>query len=172
MRPVVALAVVFGQLSLLAFGGANAILPDLHRQVVDQGWMNGQEFAALFALAQAAPGPNMMVFSLIGWRVAGLTGALVATVAIILPAAILTYFTSGLWFRLRDRPWRKAIQAGLTPVTIGLVVASAALVTASTTVNWRTGLISAAVAGTMYFTKTHPLALLAGAAAIGAIGFA
>jgi chromate transporter len=172
MNPTVALALLFGQLSLLAFGGANSILPDLQRQVVGQGWMSGHEFAALFALAQAAPGPNMMVVSLIGWRVAGLSGALVSTIAIAGPTSVLTYLTAGAWFRLRDRPWRKAIQAGLLPVTVGLVMASAALITASTILGWQTGIIAAAVAGLVYFTKFHPLPILAGAAALGALGFA
>ena len=170
MSPVLALAILFGQLSLLSFGGANSILPDLQRQVVGQGWMTGHEFAALFALAQAAPGPNMMVVSLIGWRVAGLPGALVSTVAIAGPTSILTYLTSGLWFRWRDKPLRKAIQAGLLPVTIGLVMASAALITVSTTLDWRTGLITAAVAAAIYFTKWHPLLVLGGAALLGAVG--
>ena len=172
MSPVVALGLLFGQLSLLAFGGANSILPDLQRQVVGQGWMSGHEFAALFALAQAAPGPNMMVVSLIGWRVGGLAGALVSTAAIAGPSSVLTYLTAGAWFRLRDKPWRKAIQAGLLPVTIGLVMASAALITKSTTIDWRNGAIAAVVAGLIYFTKYHPLLILAGAAGIGALGFA
>ncbi len=172
MNVVVALGLLFGQLSLLAFGGANSILPDLQRQVVGQGWMSGHEFAALFALAQAAPGPNMMVVSLIGWRVGGLSGALVSTIAIATPSSVLTYLTAGAWFRLKDRPWRKAIQAGLLPVTVGLVMASAALITKSTTLDWRAGLITAVVAGLIYFTKFHPLLVLAGAAALGAAGFA
>jgi len=172
MSPVLALGLLFGQLSLLAFGGANSILPDLQRQVVGQDWMSGHEFAALFALAQAAPGPNMMVVSLIGWRVGGLSGALVSTVAVAGPSSVLTYLTAGAWFRLRDKPWRKAVQAGLLPVTVGLVMASAALITVSTTLDWRTGLITAAVAGLIYFTKFHPLLILAGAAALGAVGLA
>ena len=172
MNPTIALALLFGQLSLLAFGGANSILPDLQRQVVGQGWMSGQEFAALFALAQAAPGPNMMVISLIGWRVAGLSGALVSTVAIAGPTSVLTYLSAGVWFRLRDRPWRKAIQAGLLPVTIGLVMASAALIAKSTTVGWRAAATTVAVAGLVYFSKFHPLLILVGAAALGALGFA
>ena len=171
MSPVLGLALVFGQLSLLAFGGANSILPDLQRQIVGQGWMGGHEFAALFALAQAAPGPNMMVVSLIGWRVAGLPGALVSTLAIAGPTSILTYLTAGLWFEWRDKPVRKAIQAGLLPVTIGLVMASAALITKSTTLDWRTGAITVAVAAAVYFTKWHPLLILAVTALAGAVGF-
>ncbi len=167
------LAGVFGQLSLLAFGGANSILPDLQRQVVDsQGWMSAHEFAALFALAQAAPGPNMMVVSLIGWRVAGLSGALVSTVAVAGPSSALTYLVAKVWFRFRDNRWRKAIQAGLLPVTVGLVMASAALMTRSTTLDWRTGLITAGTAALILFSRLHPLLVLLGAATLGAVGLA
>ena len=171
MSTLITLALVFGQLSLLAFGGANSILPDLQRQVVgDHAWMTGHEFAALFALAQAAPGPNRRVVSLIGWRGAGLGGTLVATIGVALPSSVLTYVASGYWFQFRDRPWRKAIQAGLLPVTIGLVAASAALITATTTLDWRAGLVTAVAAGVIYFTKYHPLLILGGAAALGAVG--
>lgn len=88
---LVALALIFGELSLLAFGGGNTILPEMQRQVVDvQGWMSARDFAALYALAQAAPGPNMMVVPLVGWHVAGLPGLLVASVAKFGPSSLLT----------------------------------------------------------------------------------
>ena len=78
MHDLIALALMYGQLSLLAFGGANAVIPEMQRQVVDvHHWMTAQDFAAMFALAQAAPGPNMMVVGLVGWRVAGVAGAVV-----------------------------------------------------------------------------------------------
>ena len=77
MSTLTELALVYAQLSLLAFGGANAVIPEMQRQVVDvHHWMTAREFAGLYALAQAAPGPNMMVVSLVGWRVAGVLGRL------------------------------------------------------------------------------------------------
>jgi chromate transporter len=165
------LAVVYGQLSLLAFGGANAVIPEMQRQVVEvHRWMSAQQFAAMFALAQAAPGPNMMVVSLVGWRVAGLWGALVTTVAVAAPSSALTLIVSGLWFRFRDATWRKALQAGLQPVTVGLIMASAALLIHSTVTDWTTA-AAAIVAGLAFiFTKLHPMLILALAAAAGAIG--
>ena len=76
MGTLLALAAIFAQLSLLAFGGGNTILPEMQRQVTQvHPWLTPQEFAALFALAQAAPGPNMLISTLIGWRIAGLAGA-------------------------------------------------------------------------------------------------
>ncbi len=89
MSTLAQLAVIYGQLSLLAFGGTNAIIPEMQRQIVDvHHWMSAREFAALFALAQAAPGPNMMVVSLVGWRVAGFWGALVTTAAVAAPSSV------------------------------------------------------------------------------------
>ncbi len=165
------LAVVFGQLSLLAFGGANAVIPEMQRQVVDvHHWMNAREFAALYALAQAAPGPNLMVVSLVGWRVAGVPGALVATGAVALPAAVLTWLVSGAWYRFRNAPWRKAVQAGLQPVTAGIIMASAALLIRSTAVDWQAAAVVVVAAGMFIFTKLHPLLILGAAAVAGAVG--
>jgi chromate transporter len=171
MTTLLALALVFAQLSLLAFGGTNSVLPEMQRQVVDvHHWLDAPEFASMFALAQAAPGPNMMVVSLIGWRVAGLSGALVTTIAVSLPSSVLTWLVAGTWHRFRDAPWRSAVQAGLRPVTVGLVTASAALLIRSTTVGWGTAAIT--LAGTVVFlaTRIHPLLVLGIAAAIGASG--
>ena len=79
---LVALAMIFTELSLLAFGGGNTILPEMHRQVVEvHHWMTAQEFGAMFALAQAAPGPNMMIAPLVGWHVAGWSGVLVTSLS-------------------------------------------------------------------------------------------
>jgi chromate transporter len=171
MSALAGLALVFAQLSLLAFGGTNSVLPEMQRQVVVQhNWLGAAEFAAMFALAQAAPGPNMMVVSLIGWRVAGIPGALVATAAVALPSSALTYLVSGTWHRFRDAPWRRALQAGLRPVTVGLVTASAALLIGSTTLGWGTAAVTLAASILFLATRLHPLLVLAAAAAIGASG--
>ena len=171
MSDLTELALVYGQLSLLAFGGANSIVPEMQRQVVDvHHWMTAHEFAALFALAQAAPGPNMMVVSLVGWRVAGVWGALVTTAAVATPSSILTLLVAGIWYRFKDAPWRKAIQAGLLPVTAGLIMASAALLIRTTTVDWTAAAVTVVAASLFIFSKLHPLLILAGAAVAGAIG--
>ena len=171
MNRLAELAVVFAQFSLLAFGGANAVLPEMQRQVVDvHHWMTARDFAALFALAQAAPGPNMMVVSLIGWRVAGLWGALVTTAAVMAPSSILTLLVSGVWYRFKDAPWRKALQLGLQPVSAGLIMASAALLIRSTTVDWPAAVVTAVAAALFIFTKLHPMLILGAAALAGAAG--
>jgi chromate transporter len=165
------LALVFGQLSLLAFGGGNSVIPEMQRQVVEvHHWMNAHEFAALFALAQAAPGPNLMVVSLVGWRVAGVAGGLVATAAITAPSSVLTLLVSGVWYRFRDAGWRRALQAGLLPVTAGLVMASAALLIMTTAVDWTAAAVTVLAACLFVFTRVHPLLVLAGAALAGVVG--
>ena len=125
------LAAIFAQLSLLAFGGGNAVLPEMQRQVVEvHGWMDAAAFTSLFALAQAAPGPNLMICALIGWQVAGLPGAALSMLGIVGPASVLTGVTVSVWDRFRAAPWRRAVQAGIVPVTVGLVCASASLIVA------------------------------------------
>ena len=164
------LAALFGQLSVLAVGGVAPVLPEMQRQVVDvHRYMDRTTFAALYGLAQAAPGPNMMVSTLVGWRVAGVPGALVATAAMIGPSSVLTYATARLWHRFRERPWRRAVQAGLVPVTVGLVAAGAALLAASTTHGWLTAAVTACTAAVLVGTRVHPLWLLAAGAAAGAL---
>src|ERR1700686_3357213 len=102
--PLLRLALIFLQMSLLAFGGANAILPEMQRQVVDVNhMMDTHTFAALFALAQAAPGPNMMVISLIGWHVAGLSGAILTMVCVAGPSSGLAFVVARAWHRFRDK---------------------------------------------------------------------
>jgi chromate transporter len=168
-----ALAAVFSQVSLLAFGGTSATLPEIQRQVVDaHHWMSAREFASLFALAQAAPGPNMMVVTLVGWRVAGIWGALVATAAVAAPSSVLTFLVSRVWYRFRNAGWREVLQAGLQPVTAGLIMASAALLIRGTVADWRLGVVAVAATGLLVLTRLHPLLILGSAAVAGAIGLA
>ncbi len=165
------LAGIFGQISLLTIGGLAPVLPELQRQVtVVHRYMDQPTFAALFALAQAAPGPNMMVSTLIGQYVAGVPGGLVATGALIAPSSLLTYVTARLWHRFRERSWRRTVQAGLVPVTVGLIAASAALLFTATTQGLLTACITGASAVILVTTRWHPLWLLAAGAALGAVG--
>lgn len=167
-----ALAVMFTQLSLVAFGGGNTILPEMHRQVTDvHHWLTDADFAALFALAQAAPGPNMMVVPLIGWHVAGVAGMLVSTVAIFGPSSVLTAVALRLWRRFKANEWRRAVQAGLVPVSVGLVTASAVLIVQAADRTWILLAISAGVALVATKTRLHPLWLLAAGAVVGWSGF-
>ncbi len=166
------LAAIFAQLSLLAFGGGNTVLPEMQRQVVDvHGWMSPTAFASLFALAQAAPGPNLMVCALIGWQVAGVPGALVSMAGICGPSSLLTIAVATLWERFRGARWRQVVQAGLVPVTIGLISATAGLICLTADTDLALAAITLAVGVLAFRTKLHPLWLLGGGAAVGmAIG--
>ena len=125
MTIILQILMTFGILSLVAVGGANAVLPEMHRQLVElRGWLDDATFAQLYALAQAAPGPNILVASVMGWRIAGAGGMAAATFGMLVPAAVLAWFVAGLMHRLRGAPWLKPAQGGLVPVAIGLILAA------------------------------------------------
>lgn len=171
MPTLLALALIFGQLSLLAFGGGNTILPEMQRQVVEvHHWMSAREFSALFALAQAAPGPNMMIVPLVGWHVAGWAGLVVTSAAKFGPSSLLTGTALHLWERFKSHPWRRIIQQGLKPVTAGLVAASASVITEASAHTVVLMVITAVTATATITTRCHPLWLLALGAIIGLSG--
>lgn len=166
-----AIALQFAGLSLVAFGGANAVIPEIHHQAVDvRHWMTDQDFASLFAIAQAAPGPNFLVSTLVGWKAAGLAGALVATAAMCGPSCILTFWVAKVWDRYRETGWRMAVGAGLAPVTVGFVFSSAFVLTRAADRSWRLALVTVASAAIAYFTKLNPLWCLLAAGALGLAG--
>lgn len=161
----------FAALSLMAIGGANAVLPDMHRQFVElTGWMSSAEFVALAALSQAAPGPNVLIVSLLGWKVAGLSGALVATAGMCIPSSLLTFCFTRFWQRFPQARWRAVVQAGLGPITIGLILASGYVLTRAADHDWIGYGISATTAVLAVRTSIHPLWLLAAAGLLGLTG--
>jgi chromate transporter len=165
---LLSLASIFSQLSLLAFGGGNTILPEMQRQVVEvHHWMTAEDFSALFALGQAAPGPNLMIVTLVGWHVAGFYGMLVTSLAKFGPSSLVTIAMLHVWDRFKDKPWRRHVQAGLMPVTAGLVAASAALIAHASISNGLLAAITAITAVVALKTKLHPLWLLFGGAIAG-----
>jgi chromate transporter len=166
------LAAQFFVLSLLSFGGANAVIPEIHLRVVEtKHWMTDADFAQLFALSQAAPGPNVLIVSLIGWKVAGVVGGVVAMLAMSGPSSLLTYAVAHAWERFRDAPWRIAIQRGLAPVTVGLILASGYILIRTADHSWGAYAITAATLLLSLRTRLHPLLMLGAAAAAGALGF-
>ena len=166
------LAGTFVMLSLLAVGGINTVVPEIHRIAVDaQGWMTDSQFLNLYAISQAAPGPNLIVVTLVGWQVAGWVGATVATLAIVVPSAVLTYLVTLTWNRFREARWRKAVQAGMIPVTVGLIAAAAFVIAVTVSDgNWRLLAVTVATAAVIVLTKVHPLIPLAVAGAVGYAG--
>ncbi|MDB5040662.1 MAG: chromate transporter, partial [Candidatus Eremiobacteraeota bacterium] len=121
------LALVFAILSLLGFGGGNAIIPQMHADVVERyHWITSAEFTQFFALGKLAPGPTTTMAALVGYAVRGALGALVATVAIFVPAAIVVYAVGHGWERLRGNPWRERFARAVAPIVLGLIWAGVA----------------------------------------------
>ena len=167
---LLSLALVFTQLSLLAFGGGNAILPEMQHQVVEvHQWLSASEFSAMFAMAQAAPGPNMMIVPLLGWHVAGPAGLLITSLAKFGPSSIITIFALKLWNNFKDHPLRERFEKALKPITVGLVLVSAYIIADASAQNWL--LIGIVIIGTIMslFKKVHPLWVMAFGAITGAI---
>src|SRR5438067_1311071 len=114
---LIALGVVFAPLSLLSFGGGNAVIADIAQQAIQvQGWTSERQFADLFALSRAVPGPGSMLAALIGWKAAGIGGATVATIAFYVPSAALVLAVARLWARWRGSVWHTAVERGMAPV--------------------------------------------------------
>lgn len=169
--PLTALALQFLSMSLFAIGGANVLLPEMNRQVVEvHGWMTDAQFTQLFAIAQAAPGPNMLVVTLIGWTVAGFWGAMVTTFAMVGPTCIVAYFAGGIWHRFREAKWRRVIQSGLVPLTIGLIAASGVVLAEGAARTWSTAAFIAVTALALSLTRISPLWMLAAGGTLGALG--
>jgi len=112
----------------------------------------------------------MMIVPLVGWHVAGWQGVLVTSLAKFGPSSILTGIVLKVWQRFKDRPWRRIAQAGLVPMTVGLVAASAALITEASDHTWSLAVITAAVALITFTTRIHPLWVLAAGALAGLSG--
>ena len=126
---LLALVMVFAPISILSFGGGQATIPEMQRQtVVMHGWLTDVQFADIYAISRAAPGPSTLIVALIGWQVGGFLGALVATLAIFVPSSLLMYAASSWWLRNEGSVIRKAIEQGLAPIAVGLVFAGAVIV--------------------------------------------
>lgn len=169
-NPVLTLAWTFGLMSLFAVGGANAAIPEMHRVAVEvQHWMTDKQFADVFAIAQLSPGPNVLIVTLIGYSVAGIAGALAATLAMCVPTALLAYGVSRFLTRSSHARWPAIVQAALVPLSIGLMGASALILALTSDRTWVAGLLTAASAVLAFATRLNPLwLLLAG----GILGFA
>ena len=158
----------FALLSFVAFGGATALLPELYRVVVENHrWMDATTFAHLYAIAQAAPGPNVLVVSLVGWKVAGVPGAIVSLIGICLPSSLLSFWVARWWQQARGSRLTTAISSGLAPLTVGLIGAGVAMMAGSHPPSPAAGLLLAGCALLSWRTRLNPLWLLAAGAAAG-----
>jgi chromate transporter len=155
----------------VAVGGPSAILPDIHRYVVEvHHLMTSAQFAEIYTLAQVAPGPNALYVTLIGWQLAGWAGAAAATLPLLVPASTLTLIVAHLSERYPNAPIGHAFRRGLAPITIGLMFASASILTRAANHDWRGYLITLITVALVLRATWNPLWLLAAGALAGIVG--
>ena len=178
-------------LSLLAVGGAIGTAPEMHRYlVVDRRWLTESQFNGSIALAQAAPGPNVLFVALMGWNVGlnagggaaagwrayGLAGAgaVVTMLGMLLPSGVLTYTATRWAHRNRTRRSVRAFKAGMAPIVIGLLLVTGWLLSAAhdqPARDWRLWLLTAAATLVVWRTRLHLLWLIGAGAVLGALGW-
>jgi chromate transporter len=169
-NPVFALALTFATMSLFAVGGANSAIPEMHRIAVDVNhWLTDKQFTDVYAIAQLSPGPNVLIVTLIGYSVAGILGALVATLAMCVPTAVLALIVSRFLTRSSQSRWPSIIQAALVPLSIGLMGASGFILARSSDRTVVAVLVTVGAAVLAPVTKLNPLWMLVVG---GCLGFA
>ena len=128
---------LFGMLSLLSIGGGNVVLPEMHMHAVNgRHWLTNSQFADLFSISQTAPGPSILIVSMVGYgaglQAGGIPGAIIggviSMVAMVVPAATFVYVVTLFWQRAQESNWRIAVEKGFAPLTVGLILAVLALI--------------------------------------------
>ncbi len=158
------IAAMFAVLSLLAFGGGAAVLPDMQHQAVDlHHWVTAREFLDMFALSRAVP-PGSMIVVLVGQRAAGVAGGLVALLAMFGPSSLVAFAVARLWHRAGGAAWRETLEQALAPVSVGLTIASGIALARSTEHDWAAYAITAAAMLLLVFTRLHPLVVMSAGA--------
>ena len=166
-----ALGLHFALLSMMAIGGVSSILPDMQRYVVEANhWLSGRQFADAYALGQAIPGPNMMFVTLLGWQLAGWSGAIVATLAIVGPPILLTIGVTRLTARNPDAPLGRAIRGGLGPIAIGLTLASGWILARSSDHDLPAAVLTLLTVVLVLRTRLNPVWLILAGAIAGMTG--
>ncbi len=165
----------FLTLSLLSIGGAISTVPEMHRFLVDRtGWLTEAGFTSSIALAQAAPGPNVLFVAVLGFNVAGLQGAAAAMAGILLPSTVLTLVATR-WMRAnRGHLALRAFSAGLMPLTLGLVFATGWLLALpfvrEDSHRWGPLALMAATIGLTLKTRLALVWMVLGGGVLGAMG--
>lgn len=166
-----ALFLHFLSLSVFATGGAISLASDMHRYVVDRhGYITHEQFVDSIALAQAAPGPNILFITVMGWQIAQLPGALATTLGIALPALVFPVIVSRLSRLAQFERVLQALKRGLGPVALGLMTATCFLLVRQLPGHWWQGL--AIAGGTLLLlttTRLPPAAPILGAGVLGAL---
>ncbi len=181
----------FASLSLLAVGGAITTVPDMHRYLVNERhWLTEAQFTSSIAMAQAAPGPNVLFVALMGWNIGvnaggglaagpaawgwALFGVTVSMLGILLPSTTLTFIAARWGHQNRERRGVRAFKTGLAPIVVALLIATGCILAASlgkTLAHWHVWLLAFAAAMVVWRTKTHLLWLLGAGGLLGWLGW-
>lgn len=152
---------VFAPLSFLTVGGGQSIIPAIYHQSVEvQRWIDNSQFLDLFALSRLTPGPKSLLVTLIGWQAAGWAGAIIASVAIFLPSAVLVYFLARVWKRFEHAVLVQAIEAGLIPVAAGMILAATGIILNAAEGGFWAWAVALSSAGLLLSTRISPFVLL------------
>ena len=170
---VAALWLHFSLLSMLAVGGANTTAPDMQRWLVGQhGWMTDAQFTTGVAIAQAAPGPNILFVAVMGWQVAGVAGVLASMIGIMGPSSLLAVAVGRFGQRRADSLALRAFTAGLTPLTLGLLLSTGWVLTEPIRHEWMAAVLVLGTVVVSVRTKLSPMWLIAVGAVVGAVAAA
>jgi len=166
------IAAHFALLSLMAVGGGVIMLaPEMHTYVVDiHKLMTSEQFAAAYTLAQAAPGPNLLYVTLVGYQIAGWSGAIVTTLAVIVPPSLMTLAFIKVSARHSESLILRAVQEGLAPLSVGMLFAGAWVLGKASILNWQ-GIVLALIATALSArTRINPVLLIGAGALVGMLG--
>jgi len=165
---VLALLWVFGALSVMAVGGGTAVLPEMKQLVVTHNqWLTDEQFGQIYSLGQLAPGPNMLMVAVIGQHVAGWAGAAAALLGFFAPAGLIMFFCGLYWDRFADSPWKVAVQRGLAPLTIGLMLAGTWVLAKTVILGPSTAAIAVVVTVILLLKHVNPALLIFGGGIVG-----
>ena len=172
MNQILALARAFAYLSLLTIGGGMAAFPEMKILTVEvHKWLTFPQLIHLYSVGQMAPGPNMMMIVPIGEWAGGVLGAIVVALAFFGPTAVLTFIVGRLWNKLEKWPWRRSIQQGLAPVSIGLLLAGCFTMAKGAIFGLETATIAVVVLLILLNYKINPALLILVGAVIGVFSF-
>lgn len=164
------IAVSFFFTALISVGGISTMIPEIHRQVVEMhGWMTNEQFATAFAISQVAPGPNILLMTMMGWRIAGWEGLIVATLSTIIPTSMIALMAGRAEERIEHARWYAMTKRALPPLVVGLICASALITAQAAISNWLGVALAAGVAVYTGTTRTNPLVPLSAAVVIGIV---
>lgn len=174
MHVVLIVLAVFSGLSIMALGGGTAVIPELHHEAIHRGWMTDVQFVQMYAISNITPGPTMLFVCAIGYE-AGLPagpafawlGMLAATIGMFGPSSLLTYYVRGVWDRFETSPWRHAVERGLAPVGVGLLLSGALVLARTACTTPITVAIAVVTAALVAFTRVNLLWIMAVAGVTG-----